>query len=94
TALSVVPTSLSFLKAPVDKVPVLRVQHQTALSAVLTSLSFLKAPVDKVPVLRVQHQDPREYPGYRSRVRGTLLLVLIVLRSVIQSLLVLSLAFT
>nr|GFB80925.1 hypothetical protein [Tanacetum cinerariifolium] len=28
TALSAVPTSLSFWKAPVDKVPVLRVQHQ------------------------------------------------------------------
>nr|GFA10328.1 integrase, catalytic region, zinc finger, CCHC-type, peptidase aspartic, catalytic [Tanacetum cinerariifolium] len=28
TALSAVPTSLSFRKAPVDKVPVLRVQHQ------------------------------------------------------------------
>nr|GFC01461.1 hypothetical protein [Tanacetum cinerariifolium] len=35
-------TNLSFQKAPVDKVPVLRVQHQ--------------APVNKVPVLRVQHQ--------------------------------------
>nr|GEZ49090.1 hypothetical protein [Tanacetum cinerariifolium] len=56
SAPSVVPTSLSFLKASVDKVPVLRVQHQTAPSAVPTSLSFLKAPVDKVPVRRVQHQ--------------------------------------
>nr|GFB55605.1 hypothetical protein [Tanacetum cinerariifolium] len=28
TALSAVPTSLSFRKAPVDKVSVLRVQHQ------------------------------------------------------------------
>nr|GFB53856.1 hypothetical protein [Tanacetum cinerariifolium] len=53
TALAAVSTSLSFRKAPVDKVPVLRVQHQTALSAVPTSLSFRKAPIDKVPVLRV-----------------------------------------
>nr|GEW14043.1 hypothetical protein [Tanacetum cinerariifolium] len=30
TALSAVPTSLSFQKVPVDKVPVLRVQHQSA----------------------------------------------------------------
>nr|GFA93014.1 hypothetical protein [Tanacetum cinerariifolium] len=36
-----VPPTLSSQKAPVNKVPVLPVQHQ--------------APVDKVPVLRVQH---------------------------------------
>nr|GFB56647.1 hypothetical protein [Tanacetum cinerariifolium] len=32
TAPSAVPTSLSFLKAPVDKVPVLRVQYQNSLT--------------------------------------------------------------
>nr|GFA81196.1 hypothetical protein [Tanacetum cinerariifolium] len=57
-ALSVVMTSLSFRKASIDKVPVLRVQHKTAPSTVPTSLSFLKALVNKVPVLRVQHQAP------------------------------------
>nr|GFA23195.1 hypothetical protein [Tanacetum cinerariifolium] len=55
-ALLAVLTSLSFRWAPVDKVPVLRVQLQTAPSAVPISLSFRKVPVDKVPVLRVQHQ--------------------------------------
>nr|GEX52469.1 hypothetical protein [Tanacetum cinerariifolium] len=40
TALLAVPTSLSFRKAPVDKVPVLRVQHQ-----VISPLTCLRSPL-------------------------------------------------